>query len=116
MPWGVTDPARQARDPVAVDDAVGDQAHRPGSDVRPVTPLWIAGAGVGAAAQAGPEAGELCGGGGGEEPYVGRLGSQRRAGGSAVDSGRRDAGDKAAVEPVVPAAHCPVAQVEVEGH
>ena len=110
----VGQPAGQPADALAVDDAVDDEAHRPGDDVAADVPLRRAGRGVGPAPLAGPEAALLGGRGGRQEVDVAGLGRHGRAAGAAVDAGRGDGGHEAAVEAAVPAEHGPVAAGVVE--
>ena len=77
LPGAVAEACGQAGHAIAVDDAVGDQAHRPGHDVGAHVPLGRARAGVGPAALARPEPGLLGGGGGGIEAHVLRLAAGR---------------------------------------
>ena len=58
---GVADPPGQSLDALAVDDAVGDQPHRPPGGVGRDVPVRAAGGGVGQAALAGAVAGRLGG-------------------------------------------------------
>ena len=61
---GVAELRREPRDAVAVDDAVGDEAHRPADDVGAPVPLRGARRGVRAAALARAEPRRLRGGSG----------------------------------------------------
>ncbi len=110
---GVADPAREPLDALALDDPVGDQPHRPSGRVGGDVPVGRARGGVGQAPLAGPEAGRLRRGRGAVERDVAPLRRDRRAGGPAVDAGRRDTGVEDAVEPAVPALHRPVAGLGV---
>ena len=110
----VGEPAGQAADALAVDDAVDDEAHRPGDDVAADVPLRRAGRGVGAAALAGAVAALLGGRRGREELDVARLGRHGRAARPAVHAGGRHGGDEPPVEPAVAALHGAVAAVVVE--
>ena len=112
----VAEPAGQALDALAVDDAVADQPHGAGHDVGPDVPLGRARRGVGPAAQAGPEAGLLGGRRGGVEAHVLALGRAGRAAGAAVDPGRGDGAEELAVEAGVLALRRLVAAVRVLDH
>jgi len=70
---GVAQAAGEAGDALAVHDAVGDQAHRPASDVGPHVPLGGAGNRVGQATLARAEAGVLGGPGGRVEAHMGTV-------------------------------------------
>ena len=69
----VAEPAGETGDALAVDDAVGDEAHRPGDDFAAYVPLRRTGRGVGMAALAGPVPVLLGGGRRGEELDVARA-------------------------------------------
>ena len=114
MARGVADPAGQPVDTLAVDEAVGDQAHRPPGDVGGDVPLGAAGRRVGQAALAGAEAGGVRARCGGVERDVARRGGPRRARGPAVDAGGPDCGVEHPVEAAVPAADGAVAGLGVE--
>src|SRR2546426_12312892 len=59
MPFAVAEPAGQAADSFPVDDAIGDQTHRPSDHVSPKIPLRRARRGVRPAASASPESRQL---------------------------------------------------------
>ena len=88
--WRSLYPSRpgETADALAVDDAVGDEAHRPAHDIGAHVPLGRTGRGVGPAALAGPEPGELGGGRGRVEADVGPLRRDGRTARPAVDAGR----------------------------
>jgi hypothetical protein len=111
---GVPDVVGQTLDALPVDDAVGDQPHRPAGRGRGDVPVRAAGGGVGQAALAGPEAGGLRGGGTGEERHVLEAGRPRRAGGAAVDAGGPHGGVEHAVEAPVPRLDRAVAGLPVQ--
>ena len=69
----VVELAGEAGDALAVDDAVRDQAHRPPDEVGALVPLRRSRRRVRPAPLAGPEAGELGRGRGGEEAHVARA-------------------------------------------
>ena len=110
----VPEPAGETGDALAVDDAVGDEAHRPGNDVAAHVPFGRAGRGVGTATLARPEPVLLGGRRRREELHVGALGGDRRAARAAVDARRADGDVEPAVEPRVAALGDPVALVGVE--
>ena len=95
---GVAKPASQAADALPIDDAVGDQSHRPADEVGTTVPLGRAGAGVRPTALAGPEPGCLSRGGGRVEADVLAFRSARRAARAAVDPGGADTAEEPAVE------------------
>ena len=74
MARAVAEPLGEALDAVALDDAVGDQPHRPAGGVRGQVPLGRPGGGAGQAPLAGAVAGGLRGGRGAVEGHVARLG------------------------------------------
>jgi AraC family transcriptional regulator of adaptative response / DNA-3-methyladenine glycosylase II len=104
----------KAANPVPVDHAVADQAHRAGDCVGANVPLGRAGARVRAAPSAGAEAGTLGSGSAGVEPDVGPLGRHCRAGRPAVDARGLHCREEPAVEAAVPAADGAIARIEVE--
>ena len=104
----------QPRHALTVDEAVGDQAHRPSDEIAAQVPLGRAGRGVGATALAGPEAELLGSGGRAVELDVGALRGDRRAAGSAIDTGRSHGDVEPAVEPGVAALGRPVTPIRVE--
>ena len=106
--------AGEAGDALAVDDAVGDEAHRPGDDVAAAVPLRRTRGGVGSAALARPVAVLVGGGRRGEELDVLALRRHRRAARAAVDARRAHGGEEAAVEAGVLALDGAVALLGVE--
>ncbi len=85
---GVAEPAREADDALAVDQAVGDQPHRAPDEIRAQIPLGRARRRVRAAALASAKANRLRGGGGHEQAHVLAFGRARRTARAAVDAGR----------------------------
>src|SRR5262249_39030805 len=92
---------RETRHALTVDNAVGDQPHRPGGEVRPDVPLRRAGRGVRAAPLARAEAVLLRGGGRGVEADVLALRRHRRARRAAVNTCRGYGDEEHPVEPGV---------------
>ena len=95
---GVAEPRGETADALAIDDAVGDQAHRAPDEVGAQVPLGRARRRVRAAALAGAKAGRLRGRGGREEAHVLAFGRARRAARAAVDPGRLHAAEDPAVK------------------
>ena len=112
----VGEASRQSLDALAVHDAVADEAHRACHDVGVDVPLRRTGGGVGAAAQAGAEAGLLGGRGRRVEADVLTLGRACRAAGPAVDPRRGDGAEEPSVEAGIPAQRGLVAAVRVLDH
>jgi hypothetical protein len=98
MALGVAQLLRQAADAVAVDHAVGDQAHRATDQVGAGVPLGRPGRRVRAAALARAEAGLLSRRGRVEEADVRALRGARRAARTAVVAGRGHGDEDPAVE------------------
>jgi hypothetical protein len=94
----ITQSSGEPADAVALDDAVGDEPHRPGGEVGAQVPVRRAGHGVGQAAPAGPVAALLRGPRGGQELDVRPLRGDGRAGRPAVDAGGAHGGDEVPVE------------------
>ncbi len=112
----VAEPRGEPGHALAVDHAVGDQAHRAPDQVGAEVPLRGAGRGVGPAAPAGPEAGGLGGRGGRVESDVLSVGGSGGAAGSTVDAGGPHSRVEHPVEAGVLAAHRPVTGVFVHPH
>ncbi|CAM5613722.1 hypothetical protein STENM223S_07129 [Streptomyces tendae] len=94
----VAEAGGEAGDALPVHDSVGDQPHGAGGEVGPPVPLGGAGAGVRAAALAGPEPGLLAGRRARVERHVAGFGRHHRAAGPAVDAGGQDGREEPAVE------------------
>ncbi len=105
---GVAEPGGETGHALALDDAVGDEAHRAGGEVVAEVPLGGAGDGVGEAALAGAEAGLVGGRRGEVERHVRGLGGDGRAARPAVDAGGVHPRDELPVEAGVTGAHRPV--------
>ncbi len=99
----------EARHALALDDAVGDEAHGACGEVVAQVPLGGAGHRVGQAPLARAQAGLVGGGGREVEADVRRLGGDGRAAGAAVDAGGVHAGDELPVESRVAGLHGAVA-------
>ena len=99
----------EARHALALDDAVGDEAHGACGQVVAQVPLGRAGHRVGQAPLAGTQPGLVGGSGREVEAHVRRLGGDGRAAGAAVDAGGVHAGDELPVEPRVAGLHGAVA-------
>ncbi len=113
---GVAEPPREPGHALAVDDAIGDQAHRAAHEVGAEIPLRRARHGVGATAHAGAEAGRLSGRRARVEDNVLALRRARRAARPAVDPGRLDRGEEPAVEAGVARLGRAATDIEVERH
>ncbi len=109
VPRRVPESGGEAGDALALDDAVGDEPHRPRGEVVAQVPLGGAGHRVGQAALAGPEAGLVRGRGREVEAHVRRLRGHGRAARAAVDAGGVHARDELPVEPGVARLHGAVA-------
>ena len=114
VPRGVSEPPREPRHALALDDAVGDEPHRARGGVAAQVPLGRSGRRLGQAALARPVARFVRGRAGGVERDVRGL---RRAGGAAraaVDAGRAHRRDELPVEAGI--ARLDHAVPLVEGH
>ncbi len=116
MALAVAEPASQSAHTVAIDHAVGDQAHRPTHEVAPPVPLRRPWRRVRATALARSEPGALGGRGSRVEAHVLTLWRARRAARAAVDAGRGDAAEDPAVEARVTGLDRLPAAVGIEQH
>jgi hypothetical protein len=116
LPSAVGEAVGQPVDPLAIDDAVGDEPEGAGHDVGPGVPFGRAGRGVGPTALAGAEPGGLRGCGRRQEAHV--LGPGRDDGATrpAVDPGGGHRGDEVTVEAAVVRLHGPHAALGVTEH
>ena len=111
---GVSHAAGESLDALAVDDAVGDQPHRPAGSGRGDVPVGTARSGIGQAALAGAVAGGLGRRRAGVERHVVERRGARRARGPAVDAGGAHRAVEDAVETTVAGLHRPVAGLAVQ--
>jgi hypothetical protein len=95
---GVAEPACEATDALAVDQAVSDQSHRASDEVRAEIPLGRARRCIRTAALTRAKAGGLRGRGGCEHPHVLAFGRARRTAGAAVDPGGLHTAEQPSVE------------------
>ena len=116
MALAVPEAAGKLTHAAVIDDAVGDQPHRPAHEIGALVPLRRSGSGVGPAPAAGAKARRLRRGGCRVEAHVRGLRRHRRTARSAVDAGRRDGREEPAIEPGVTALHRPIAALEVLDH
>ena len=112
----VVQPCRKAADAFAIDQSVGDQAHRPADDIGADVPLRRSRRRVGAASLARSIPMLLSGGGRDEALDVLALRRHRRTARSAIDPRRLHGRDEAPVEPAVAALRGSVALFVVEDH
>jgi hypothetical protein len=113
---GVAEPASEAANPLAIDQAVGDQAHRAPDEIRPQIPLGRARRGVRTAALAGAEAGSLRCRGRREQAHVLTFGRARGTTRATVDAGGLHAAEHPAVEPWIARLDCLPDAIGVEVH
>ena len=97
-PLAVPEAPREASDSVAVDNAVGDEPHRPADEIRATIPLRRSRSCIRPAALARSVAGGLRCGRRREQPHVLALGRLRRTARTAVDPGRPDGAEHPSVE------------------
>ena len=110
------EPRRQGFDVAVIERAGFDQAERARDGVGTAAPEGQVGRGLRPAAQTGAKAGFLRRGGGGEEEHVLALRRRGRAERPAIDAGRRDRNEQAAIEPTVPGFDRAVTGVIVHVH
>jgi hypothetical protein len=116
LPLPETEAAGQGVHVIFVERAEFDQAERARHRVRGAAPCAHVGRSLGAAAQARAKAGLLRGGRSGKEHHIARKRRPRRTHRAAIDAGRLDAGEEAAVKAGVAVNECAVAGVVIEVH
>ena len=98
MALAVAEAASEPADAIAVDDAVGNQAHGPPDEIGATVPIGRARGGVGTAALTGAKARSLRSRGGWEEANVLPFGCSRGTAGTTVDAGCAHTAEDPSVE------------------